>query len=214
MSINLYFIGNCKEFMTYPNIYSVSYGWGIDAAGKLRKATKYDRTQPIVIDDSIIAPITTDFIRMLLPYCEKGCILDFERKPGQFHTELLQSLEKISPIWLSPQYRKLAPKAYCMITCELPHNSWKSFCMAQNRQYGSKWVLEYHPLQITKECRNFKKQKIQYLPDAICMTDAKGNLLYYYDTVQTIMEKRNIAAQYGCQGMICIAEEWKNLRKK
>lgn len=216
MSIDLYFIGNCKEFMSYPKVYPVSYGWGVRQDGTLRCPKEHDSSLPIVIDDSITAIPSDEAIRTLLSSCRSGCILDLEKPLTKFHLVLLEGLKKakIEPLWLPQKYTGYSATAYCMLSCEFPHNSWKSFCEAQSRRYQKGWALEYHPIWM--ETRNIPPLVTgkRYLSEAICMTDVRGNSIIYYDTVQTIMEKRKIAAHYGCQGIISIAEEWKGLSKK
>lgn len=216
MSIDLYFIGNCKEFMTYPKVYPISYGWGIEKDKKLRRPKDYNPNLPIVIDDSIAVITENRIILELTTYCQKGCILDLERPYSRFHQELFRVLEekKIHPIWIPPEYKKHINKGYSMIPCDLPHNNWKSFCLAQKQQNPDGWVLEYHPLQVTKPYNTPKSQGKRYLSEAVCMTETGNHKLLYYDTVQTIMEKRRIAEDYGCKGIITIAEEWKLLHKK
>ena len=115
MSIDLYFIGNCKEFMTYPKVYPISYGWGIEKDKKLRRPKDYNPNLPIVIDDSIAVITENRIILELTTYCQKGCILDLERPYSRFHQELFRVLEekKIHPIWIPPEYKKIG-KAFAL----------------------------------------------------------------------------------------------------
>ena len=217
LSIDLYLIGNCKEFMTLPTIRPVSYGWGVTHDGNLRKPSDQRISGPIVLDDSIEAPISHEFTELLLPYCARGCILDWERKPSAFHFKLLDLLKhhKIQPIWLPKQFLCYAPGAYCMLLCELPHNSWRNFCTTQQQLYQNGWTLEYHPIDLSIHTSQIKDAKSPvFLREAICMTKVINGERIYYDTIQTILEKRKIAESYGCKGMIGIAEEWRTLRKK
>ena len=195
-------------------IHPISFGWGRTQEGSLRKPKEHNSHFPILFDDSIIGTIDEQFIQELLPYCSKGCILDWEQKPSKFHSQILQSLHenKVHPIWAPQKYISSTSNVYCMIPCELPHNSWKNYCATQQRLHKHGWTLEYHPLQFTTLNRYEKGST--FLQDAVCMIESKNGRIYYYDTMQTIIEKRRIAAQFGCKGMIGIAEEWRNLRKK
>lgn len=215
MSIDLYFIGKCKDFVSTFNAKEVSYGWGINSRGDLRRPEQWIRNVPIVIDDSIVSRMTESFMQALLPYCEQGCILDFEKKPSQFHLTILNFFDrkKVSPLWIPANYFKYAPNAIAIAISDLPHNSWRSFCAAQYNLYADRWILEYHPLNKRHEsATNNITQKPLYLENAICMAHGNENYLHYYDTIYTIATKIKIAKEYGCQGVLAIASEWKTIK--
>lgn len=215
MSIDLYLAGNCKEIMTDSHAKSISFGWGMNRSGQLRRPEEYHEAQPIIIDDSIIATVSPSFTQALLPFCKNGCVLDFERQPGNFHFALLSLLRKhkVKPLWVPKSFHVYVPEAEIMISCDLPHNSWKQFCSAQQKQYQNKWVLEYQPLHLVKNMPDTKNKEDFFLPEAICMAKIKDHQLFYYDTKQTVIKKLLVAEQYGCQGMIGIQSEWESLKK-
>lgn len=216
MSIDLYLIGNCKEIMTFPQAKAISYGWGMDHRGNLRKPDIWNAEAPIVIDDSITGSVSVRFLSELLPYCKQGCILDLERKPSRFHNSLLFAMEQnhISPLWVPVAYCRNTTQAYKMVVSDLPHNSWRQFCTSQLKKGDEKWVLEYHPLQITKKLTYAKKSdRSFFLEEAVCMIKNEDRQVLYYDTADTVKEKLRIAEQCGCCGVIGIAEEWKSLKK-
>lgn len=215
MAIDLYFVGTCKEFVSIPNAKEISFGWGIDQIGKLRRPAHWLKDVPILIDDSITAKITDAFLQELLPYCQKGCILDFERKISRFHLLLLQFLKHnhIHPLWIPAMISKYAENPLIMALSDLPHNSWQNFCAAQKSLYGKSWVLEYHPLNIHhSSVGQTQIHKPVFLENAMCMAYNDGTELHYYDTIATITEKFKIAEEYGCRGILTIASEWKNIK--
>lgn len=216
MSIDLYFIGNCKEIVTYPTVHSLSYGWGMDEKGAVRHLSANTEETPIVIDDSIVPPVKEELLAKLVCCCKHGCILDFERQYSPFHGALISSLRKakIAPIWIPENYKKYCPEAIPLVFTELPHNSWKNYCISQHQQYRKGWALEYHPVQLSKQSFSPIEKKRTVLRDALCITETKNGQVTYYDTIETILEKLRIAEQYGCKGMIGIADEWHKLRKK
>ena len=217
MSINLYFIGNCKDFMTYPTFRSLSYGWGINKNGGIRRPNENPTATPIVIDDSIALPVSAESLTELADCCGYGCILDFERQYSPFHAALISVLQKarVGPIWIPANYTKHCPEAIPLVLTELPHNSWKNYCISLERTYHTGWALEYHPVRISKpsSASSCSARRV-LLRNALCITESNNGQIHYFDTVETIMEKIRIAEQYGCKGIIAIADEWKALRKK
>lgn len=215
MAIDMYFIGKCKEIMTLSKAREVSYGWGVTQNGKLRRPEQWLKNAPIVIDDSITARISESFLQTLLPYCDNGCILDFERKAEIFHLSMIRflCLKQVRPLWVPANYSKLAQSALIITLCDLPHNSWRNFCAAQQNIYGNQWVMEYHPLNNRHTVNNQNiVPKPVYLDNAICMAQRNKDNLYYFDTIKTISEKIRIAEEYGCRGILSIAAEWNDLK--
>ena len=215
MAIDLYFVGKCKDFVSLSKIKEVSFGWGLDQHGNLRRPKEWIRNVPIVIDDSIPDKVTDKFLQMLLPYCEKGCILDFERKLSQYHLSVIRFLNQneITPIWIPANYSRYAVNPDIIVVSDLPHNSWKSYCAAQKSLYGTRWVLEYHPVNIHFESVSRSKTYHPiFLDNALCMAYDNKNSLHYYDTSYTITTKLKIAEEYGCQGVLAIGSEWEKIK--
>ncbi len=210
MSIPLYLGVNCKESVTLPGAQAVSIGCGMTKNGELRRGKSFWSGTPLLIDDAVMALPTEKCWSEIRSLCAKGCILDFERSPGTFHSRFIQRLTeiKIAPLWLPEAYAAFAPKGIVLLSHSLPHNSWRQFCSGLNTRYPQRWALELQPVKCEKKLPQKQPQREFFLREAICQCKIRDDRILYYDTAQTLLQKLKIAESYGCQGGIALWTEW------
>ena len=210
MPIPLYFAVNCKENVTLSDTKALPFSCGMTKNGELRFPQSFWSETPLLLDDAIPVPPTARCLQKIKELSSKGCILDFERQPSGFHFVLIQKLRemKISPLWLPERFFSYAPNATAIVTHNLPHNSWKQFCLSQQRRFPKGWALEMQPLKCTKKLPQAQKPREYFLQEALCQCCVQGDRITYYDTRQTLLKKLHVAEEYGCQGAIALWSEW------
>ncbi len=210
MSIPLYLGTNCKESVTLSGARALSIGCGLTKNGEFRRAQNFWSGTPLLLDDAVIATPTGKCWEEIRSLSAKGCILDFERSPGPFHSQFIQGLLRmnISPLWLPKAYISFAPKAIALVPHNLPHNSWRQYCQGVEKQYGRRWALELQPIKWEKKLPQKQSNREFFLKEALCQCKIQENRILYYDSAQSLLQKLRIAEDHGCQGAIALWAEW------
>lgn len=217
MSIPLYFAMSWEASQTHSAAHKAQLGFGFQKGGTLFVPEHSIANAPIVINDAIVPQCSLDknTIRRLADLCKRGCFFDFERPVSDWSIRIFKELQPCldENLFLAvPQaYAGFAHYAAAIVSVpELPNN-WTQFCKKQQEAYN-KWVWEVIPYQKTVPMPA-GKIKAGTIKNANCCCRQTKDKLLYYDTMETIFSKLEIAQYYGCIAGIGLSMELDCVKK-
>lgn len=215
MSIPLYFAMHWDETAESGITQKAQLGFRFRRDGTLLLPQKLLADAPVILDDSSVpaALPDKDILQMLSKIGRNGIFLDFERPKSAWSIALLHmlndALPQDIPLFVPESYANLLPRASVVVTVTQPPNHWSRFCKTQQEKY-KRWGWEVVPcrqkLRLSQE--SFKSGTLEY---AGCLCRQENGMLIYYDTMQTIRSKLEIAACYGCTCAIGLYSELKQI---
>lgn len=215
MSIPLYFAMNYEESIIFSAPHTAQLGFGFREDGTVYMPNHIIPGSAIVINDAVLpkkSPQETDF-RELSELVSCGCFLDFERSVCPVLVPFLKELQscaKNAPIFAVPmQYSDLLDCCAVIVTNIGLPNSWTAFCKKQQERFGT-WVWEVIPYKKLIKVQAPGKPSGS-LSDALCRYRQTADGILYYDTMETITAKSEIAGYYGCIAGIGLYGELKQL---
>lgn len=193
-------------------------GFGFHKDGTLSLPERLIQNAPIVINDAIVPNCLPEESTLdhLAALCCHGCFFDFERPASKWSTYLIKSLKmKCNPnvLFAVPQsYAEASQSAVKIVLLNRPINNWTRFCKHQHEAYGC-WAWEIIPCKKTVPIsfnQKLSNEKIKNTNYRCCKTQ---NSIVFYDTMETIKSKLEIAAYYGCIAGIGLYSELDEMEK-
>lgn len=218
MSIPLYLAYDWKESVNnwIPPAAQLGFGFFADGSPRLPEQTLPDALT--VIDDAVLPEkVLPAALERLAAHCRNGCLLDFERKPNAAHRAILLGLAGLLadvPLFAVPErFSALYPRALPFVTQPRQCASWSDFARRTQRQYPNGWMLEIFPCSYTAKMP-FAKTQSGFLESAVCCYRQSGASIRYYDTMQTLRNKLEIAERHGCRAAVGLYCELSPLMSK
>ena len=213
MSNPLYFVTNCKESVSVSWGCPISMGCGVTRSGDLRLPNNFWCGTPLLFDDAFPVLPKENCLKSLRSLCENGCILDFERNPDSFHLQIMHKMMQwgVVPLWIPAKFASISVKAIIIFKSDLPHNNWRQYCQSIQDHYPNRWALEFQPILWSRKLTTTNNSpKTIFLQDSVSMCKIFEDMATYYDTLETLQKKMQIAMECGCQGGIALWQEWEN----
>lgn len=217
MSIPCYYALEWKDSVNIFPHRAAQLGFGFREDGSARMPERQIADAPILIDDSVLPnrlPTEQALHRMAVA-AQHGCFFDFERPVNRVATAIMLSLFQLlpqTPTVVPEEYHIVCPEAF--VSVQAPFcNNWRAFTQEAGKRYGQRWILEEMPwdLRFFLHCG---QKRSGLLKAALLRYESGEGLIRYYDTEETIQEKREIAATQGCRAAICLYQDIKQLHQQ
>lgn len=215
MSIPLYYAMPFEAFREGLTIKSAQLDFCFYKDGTLSVPKQIIPNSPIIINDAFSPAQIPEqaTISHIISLSSHGCFLDFERPPSDWSISLLKGLRSQLPVQrilaVPPAYAPYAENSAIIIAINHPVNNWTQFCRRQQQTY-KKWMLEIIPYKTTIP-KNTKNVKTHTICKAVCICRTDNNGVSYFDTMETILSKLEIAEYYGCIAGIGLLHELEEL---
>lgn len=209
LSILIYLAIHGGEIKNFSEKRLAQVGFGFYPNGSVRLPERVVADAAAVIDDRFVPKFSDSAMLQLKSRVERGCILDFEREPTEWHDRLIQKLADRRIIALPERFAEKMPQALPIVSCPEPCNSWAQFAKATHARHPKGWMLEVIPWHRTKSGR--ASQSEGFLQNSVCRFRRTEKGILYYDTADTLRQKLSVAQTHGCRAAIVLHSDCPDL---